>query len=209
MFFSAAINPCYFNGFLTYIPLFSAADFATFLCASRLIVTPASYGYAIWYFTRSGTGSFRRDSAGSYRPTQASGFHGWERPSDWQIPSLHAPPGAAAFYVPAHRGCLSSVSSVAFGAPRGPITTHSPKPGAVSLTTCGFLISLGRNRTGGTPIISGLLYHLSYKGILPGYSRLRARAVRRPMGRDRFVILPAIAYYHSSFAPKCNFLKNI
>lgn len=116
MFFSAAINPCYFNGFLTYIPLFSAADFATFLCASRLIVTPASYGYAIWYFTRSGTGSFRRDSAGSYRPTQASGFHGWERPSDWQIPSLHAPPGAAAFYVPAHRGCLSSVSSVAFGA---------------------------------------------------------------------------------------------
>lgn len=57
--------------------------------------------------------------------------------------------------------------------------------------------------------ISGRLYHLSYKGILPGYSRLRARAVRRPMERDRFVILPAIAYYHSSFAPKCNFLKNI
>ena len=51
------------------------------MCASRLIVTPASYGYAIWYFTRSGTGSFQRDSAGSYRPTQASGFHGWERPN--------------------------------------------------------------------------------------------------------------------------------
>lgn len=26
-------------------------------------------------------GSFQRDSAGSYRPTQASGFHGWERPN--------------------------------------------------------------------------------------------------------------------------------
>ena len=52
MFFSAAINPCYFNGFLTYIPLFSAADFATFLCASRLIVTPSiSQLHAIRRFT--------------------------------------------------------------------------------------------------------------------------------------------------------------
>lgn len=34
-----------------------------FMRASRLIVTPASYGYTIWYFTRSGTGSFQRDSA--------------------------------------------------------------------------------------------------------------------------------------------------
>ena len=66
-------------------------------------------------------GSFQRDSAGSYRPTQASGFHGWERPNIagglsctawalpcfwllhmWRIPSLHAPPGAAALQVSAH-----------------------------------------------------------------------------------------------------------
>ena len=39
-------------------------------------------------------GSFQQDSAGSYRPTQASGFHGWERPNiagglsctAWELP---------------------------------------------------------------------------------------------------------------------------
>ena len=44
------------------------------MCASRLIVTPASYGYAIWYFTRSGTGSFQRDSALWSSHLEYSGF---------------------------------------------------------------------------------------------------------------------------------------
>ena len=40
------------------------------MCASRLDC-----------HTSTNAGSFQRDSAGSYRPTQASGFHGWERPN--------------------------------------------------------------------------------------------------------------------------------
>ena len=65
-------------------------------------------------------GSFQQDSAGSYRPTQASGFRmgatqysRWTElhslgatlllaPACWRIPSLHAPPGAAALQVSAH-----------------------------------------------------------------------------------------------------------
>nr|DAG30836.1 MAG TPA: hypothetical protein [Caudoviricetes sp.] len=47
------------------------------MCASRL----DCHALTATFSGHCNEGSFQRDSAGSYRPTQASGFHGWERPN--------------------------------------------------------------------------------------------------------------------------------
>lgn len=49
------------------------------MCAVPLRLSRPSLGGDI--MISHSQGSFQRDSAGSYRPTQASGFHGWERPN--------------------------------------------------------------------------------------------------------------------------------
>lgn len=49
------------------------------LCAAPLRLSHPGLGGDI--MISHSQGSFQRDSAGSYRPTQASGFHGWERPN--------------------------------------------------------------------------------------------------------------------------------
>lgn len=49
------------------------------ICAVSLRLTHPGLGGDI--MISHSQGSFQRDSAGSYRPTQASGFHGWERPN--------------------------------------------------------------------------------------------------------------------------------
>lgn len=60
------------------------------MCASRL----DCHALTATFSGHCNEGSFQRDSAGSYRPTQASGFHGWERPNiagglsctAWELP---------------------------------------------------------------------------------------------------------------------------